>query len=159
MAEPHSNQVRHRLELTSRIVAAYVRRNVIRAGDLQQLIAETHAALTGAPQGKNADAADVEQRPAVPVKKSVTGDFIICLEDGRKFKSLRRHLMAKYGLTPEQYRQKWNLPADYPMTAPNYARQRSDLARASGLGKRSTAPTPAPEPAPPARKKIGLKFR
>ncbi|WP_425336087.1 MucR family transcriptional regulator [Sinorhizobium numidicum] len=152
-----SDKEERRLELTSRIVAAYLSRNVVPAGDLSKLIQQTYASLNGTSQPDKAEPAVEEQRPAVPVRKSVTADFIICLEDGKKFKSLRRHLIAKYGLTPEQYREKWGLPADYPMIAPNYAQQRSQLARASGLGKRRA--TSEPEPAPPARTKIGLKFR
>ncbi|PST18675.1 MucR family transcriptional regulator [Mesorhizobium plurifarium] len=90
-----------------------------------------------------AEPAPEEQRPAVPIKKPVADDF--CLDDGKKFTSLKRHLMAKFGLTPEQYREKWKLPADYPMTAPNYARQRSELARATGLGKKpASVPAEAP---------------
>ncbi|MBP2238724.1 putative transcriptional regulator [Sinorhizobium kostiense] len=162
MIEPRSDADERKLELTSRIVAAYLSRNVVPIGDLSSLIQQTHAALNGASQSFQAQEAPVieEQRPAVPAKKSVTEDFIICLEDGKRFKSLRRHLMAKYGLTPEQYREKWKLPADYPMTAPAYARQRAELARASGLGKRPapSAPTEAVA-APQPRKKIGLKFR
>ncbi|THK34017.1 MucR family transcriptional regulator [Ensifer sp. MPMI2T] len=145
-----------RLELTSRIVASYVRRNVVPAGDLRHLIEQTYASLNGALRPDKADPAE-PPRPAVPVRKSVTDDFIICLENGKKFKSLKRHLMAQYGLTPEQYREKWKLPADYPMTAPNYAQQRSTLAHKTGLGKR--AAKPAAEPEPPVRKKIGLKFQ
>lgn len=145
-----------RLELTSRIVSAYLSRNVVPAGDLRHLIQQTYDSLGGISRPAKGEPATEEQRPAVPVNTSVTKDFITCLEDGERFKSLRRHLMAKYGLTPEQYREKWKLPADYPMTAPNYARQRSEIARAAGLGKK-----PASEPAEaptPIRKKIGLRF-
>ncbi|MDX0184390.1 MucR family transcriptional regulator [Sinorhizobium meliloti] len=124
------------MELTSRIVAAYLSRNAVPTGDLPDLIQQTYSSLSGTSPRHQAEPAVEEQRPAVPIKKSVTVDFIICLEDGEKFKSLRRHLMAKYGLTPEQYREKWGLPDDYPMIAPSYARQRSELARASGLGKK-----------------------
>ncbi|NRP74915.1 Transcriptional regulatory protein ros [Ensifer psoraleae] len=156
MTESRSEIKERRLELTSRIVSAYLSRNVIPAGDLRLLIQQTYDSLNGTAPPAKAEPAAEEQRPAVPVKKSVTDDFIICLEDGKKFKSLRRHLMASYGLTPEQYREKWKLPADYPMTAPNYARQRSELARATGLGKK---PASVPAEAPtPLRKKIGLKF-
>ncbi|RVH23329.1 MucR family transcriptional regulator [Sinorhizobium meliloti] len=123
------------MALTSRIVAAYLSRNAVHAGDLPDLIQQTYSSLSGTSPRHQTEPAVEEQRPAVPIKKSVTVDFIICLEDGEKFRTLRRHLMAKYGLTPEQYREKWGLPADYPMIAPSYARQRSELARASGLGK------------------------
>ncbi|MBP1885006.1 MucR family transcriptional regulator [Sinorhizobium mexicanum] len=135
MSESRSSNEERKLELTSRIVAAYLSRNVVAAGDLTNLIQQTYSSLSGTSSRHQAEPAVEEQRPAVPIKKSVTADFIICLEDGEKFKSLKRHLMAKYGLTPEQYRAKWALPADYPMIATNYAQQRSELARASGLGK------------------------
>ncbi|MCA1408510.1 MucR family transcriptional regulator [Ensifer sp. IC3342] len=158
LTESRSEIKERKLELTSRIVSAYLSRNVIPAGELPHLIQQTYASLDGRSRSAEAEPSAEEQRPAVPIKKSVTDDFIICLEDGKKFKSLRRHLTAKYGLTPQQYREKWKLPADYPMTAPNYARQRSELARATGLGKRAATSALAPEAAPPARKKIGLKF-
>ncbi|MCA1406601.1 MucR family transcriptional regulator [Ensifer sp. IC3342] len=154
MTESRSDREERRLELTSRVAAAYLSRNVVPAGDLPNLIQQIYASLDGNSQ---AEPAVEPQRPAVSVKKSVGDDFIICLEDGKKFKSLKRHLMAKYGLTPEQYREKWKLPADYPMTAKNYARQRSELARASGLGKRA-ASTPETVSPPPGRRKISLKF-
>ncbi|MBP1886437.1 MucR family transcriptional regulator [Sinorhizobium mexicanum] len=135
MSESRSSNEERKLELTSRIVAAYLSRNVVPSGDLSDLIQQTYSSLSGTSPRHQAERAVEEQRPAVPIKKSVTADFIICLEDGEKFKSLKRHLMAKYGLTPEQYREKWGLPADYPMIAPSYAQHRSQLARASGLGK------------------------
>ncbi|MEJ7016004.1 MucR family transcriptional regulator [Sinorhizobium meliloti] len=136
MSESDSSSAERKLELTSRIVTAYLSRNAVRAGDLPDLIRQTYSSLSGTSPRHQAEPAVEEPRPAVPIRKSVTVDFIICLEDGEKFKSLRRHLMAKYGLTPEQYREKWGLPDDYPMIAPSYARQRSELARASGLGKK-----------------------
>jgi len=136
LIESGSSNADRKLALTSRIVAAYLSRNAVLAGDLPDLIQQTYFSLSGTFPRHQAEPAVGKQRPAVPIKKSVTVDFIICLEDGQKFKSLRRHLMAKYGLTPEQYREKWGLPADYPMIAPSYARQRSELARASGLGKK-----------------------
>ncbi|WP_026621888.1 MucR family transcriptional regulator [Ensifer sp. WSM1721] len=147
MTESRSEIKERRLELTSRIVSAYLSRNVIPAGELPHLIQQTYDSLDGSSRPSRIQPNIEEQRPAVPIKKSVTDDFIICLEDGKKFKSLRRHLMASYGLTPEQYREKWKLPADYPMTAPSYARQRAELARAAGLGKKSVsvlAEAPAP---------------
>jgi predicted transcriptional regulator len=156
LPESRSHIKERRLELTSRIVSAYLSRNIIPAGDLRLLILQTYDSLNRTAPPAKAEPAAEEQRPAVPVKKSVTDDFIICLEDGKKFKSLKRHLMASYGLTPDQYREKWKLPADYPMTAPNYARQRSELARTMGLG-RKPASVPAEAPTP-IRKKIGLKF-
>ncbi|RVJ37570.1 Ros/MucR family transcriptional regulator [Sinorhizobium meliloti] len=137
MTESRSNELR--LELTSRIVSAYLSRNVIAPSELPHLIQQTYGSLGKTSEPTKTPATVEEQRPAVPIKKSVTDDFIVCLEDGKSFKSLKRHLMAKYALTPEQYREKWKLPADYPMVAPNYARKRSELARATGLGKKSAA--------------------
>lgn len=121
------------VELTARIVSAYVSNNNVQANELPQLISETHTALAQA----SGDAVTVkreELKPKVPVKRSVMPDYIICLEDGKKFKSLKRHLRTHYNLTPEEYRAKWGLPHDYPMVAPNYAKARSDLAKKMGLG-------------------------
>lgn len=121
------------VEKTADIVAAYVRGNTLASTDLPQLIQSVFASLQGLANGASAaPAADLT--PAVPIKKSVTPEHIVCLEDGKKFKSLKRHLRTRYGLTPEEYRAKWGLPADYPMVAPNYARARSDLAKKMGLG-------------------------
>ncbi|RIJ14548.1 transcriptional regulator [Henriciella mobilis] len=119
------------LELTTEIVAAYVSNNPVQSSELSNLIRSVHETL----QGLSGPAAEVtEAKPAIPVKKSVTDDYIICLEDGKKFKSLKRHLRAKYDMTPEEYREKWGLPYDYPMVAPSYARKRSKLAKQMGLG-------------------------
>lgn len=119
------------LELTTEIVAAYVSNNPVQSSELSNLIRSVHDTL----QGLSTPAAEVtEAKPAIPVKKSVTDDYIICLEDGKKFKSLKRHLRAKYDMTPEEYREKWGLPYDYPMVAPSYARKRSKLAKQMGLG-------------------------
>jgi predicted transcriptional regulator len=116
------------------IVSAYVRNNSVPAAELPALIHSVHAALTRV--GPVPAEAPVEQpKPMVSVKKSITPDYIICLEDGKPFKSLKRHLNAMYGMTPEQYREKWHLPADYPMVAPNYAATRSELAKSIGLGQ------------------------
>jgi MucR family transcriptional regulator, transcriptional regulator of exopolysaccharide biosynthesis len=123
------------VELTARIVSAYVSNNAIVATDLPHLISETHAALSRA-TGNAVELEREEQKPKVPVKKSVMPDHIVCLEDGKKFKSLKRHLRTHYNLSPEEYREKWGLPHDYPMVAPNYARARSDLAKKMGLGTR-----------------------
>lgn len=123
------------VELTARIVSAYVSNNAIVASDLPHLIGETHAALSRA-TGNPREFEREEQKPKVPVKKSVMPDHIVCLEDGKKFKSLKRHLRTHYNLSPEEYREKWGLPHDYPMVAPNYARARSDLAKKMGLGTR-----------------------
>ena len=128
------------LEMTTEIVSAYVGNNTVTSADLSSLIVNVHKALanvTVAPEV--VDAAPKE--PAVPVKKSITPDFLICLEDGRKFKSLKRHLRTKYNMSPEDYRAKWGLPKDYPMVAPNYARARSDLAKQMGLGQGGRAAT------------------
>ena len=124
------------VELTARIVSAYVSNNPVGPADLPQLINDTHAALSRASNGVAAPAEREDSKPRVPVKKSVMPDYIICLEDGKKFKSLKRHLRTHYNLSPEEYREKWGLPPDYPMVAPNYARARSDLAKRMGLGTR-----------------------
>jgi len=118
--------------LTADVVAAYVSHNSVRIADLPDLIASIHAALQGlkAPQ----QAEPEKREPPVSIKKSITPDFLISLEDGRRYKSLKRHLTSR-GLTPQTYRERWGLPRDYPMVAPNYAKQRSELARASGLGQ------------------------
>lgn len=121
------------IELTAEIVAAYVGKNAVASGDLSSLIHEVHQALVRA-AGRTELAERDELKPAVPVKKSVTPDFIICLEDGKKFKSLKRHLRTHYKMSPEEYRAKWQLPHDYPMVAPNYAAARSQLAKKMGLG-------------------------
>ena len=123
------------VELAADIVAAYVGNNAVPASDLPNLINQVYSALAGAVSGATqADA--VKANPAVPIRRSITPDHIVCLEDGKKFKSLKRHLRTHYDLTPEQYREKWGLPADYPMVAPNYAKARSELARKMGLGQR-----------------------
>lgn len=140
------------VELAAQIVADYVGNNTVSPADLPQLIQSVHATLASLSGGGEAAAESTPLVPAVPVKKSVTPDFIICLEDGRKFKSLRRHLQAAYSLTPEEYRAKWGLPYDYPMVAPNYAASRSALAKQLGLGRKPAAPEPAPK-APSRRKK------
>ena len=122
------------IELSAEIVSAYVSNNSVPAADLPSLLASVYAALTKTTQGQQIEP-QAEVIPAVPVKKSVTPDAIICLEDGKKFKSLKRHLRTTFDMTPEQYRAKWNLPADYPMVAPNYAKARSELAKTMGLGQ------------------------
>ena len=122
------------IQLTAEIVSAYVSNNTVPAGDIPSLINQVHAALsrvTGAPGEPTAE----PLKPAVAVKKSITPEYIVCLEDGKKFKSLKRHLRTQYNMTPEQYRDKWSLPADYPMVAPNYAAARSELAKQMGLGQ------------------------
>jgi predicted transcriptional regulator len=122
------------VEMTTDIVAAYVGNNVVSTADLPALIQSIHRALTGVVAG--GEMAEVAAKePAVPLKRSITPDFLICLEDGGKFKSLKRHLRTKYNMSPEDYRAKWGLPKEYPMVAPNYARARSDLAKQMGLGQ------------------------
>ena len=123
------------VELTARIVSAFVSNNTVASADVPHLISETHSALSRA-SGGIAPPEREELRPKVPVKKSVMPDHIVCLEDGKKFKSLKRHLRTHYNLSPEEYREKWGLPHDYPMVAPNYAKARSDLAKKMGLGTR-----------------------
>jgi predicted transcriptional regulator len=123
------------VELTARIVSAFVSKNTLSANDLPQLISETHAALTRV-TGSSPPPERDELKPKVPVKRSVMPDHLVCLEDGKKFKSLKRHLRTHYNLSPDEYREKWGLPPDYPMVAPNYARARSDLAKKMGLGTR-----------------------
>jgi MucR family transcriptional regulator, transcriptional regulator of exopolysaccharide biosynthesis len=122
------------IELTASIVSAYVSNNSVPASDLPALIGQVYAALTRVLRG-HGDAPREPPKPAIPVKKSVTPEYIVCLEDGKKFKSLKRHLRAQYNMTPEQYREKWGLAPDYPMVAPNYAAARSRLAKQMGLGQ------------------------
>ena len=124
------------IELAAEIVSAYVSNNSVPVGDLAALIGDVHAALARVAGGVAAPVAVLEaQKPATSVKKSITPDYLICLEDGKKFKSLKRHLRSQYNISPEQYREKWGLPADYPMVAPNYAEARSQLAKKMGLGQ------------------------
>lgn len=126
------------LTLTTEIVAAHVSNNTVAVGDLPQLINQVYSSLANI---GNVPAAPIERpQPAVPIKKSVHPDFIICLEDGKKLKMLKRHLKTAYNMTPEAYRERWALSADYPMVAPNYARQRSRLAKEIGLGTRARRP-------------------
>jgi predicted transcriptional regulator len=120
------------IALTADIVAAHVSNNSVAVNDLPQLIQNVHSALSGL--GDQPSAPEAKPEPKVPVRSSVKPDFIVCLEDGKKLKMLKRHLMTHYNMTPDQYRQKWNLPADYPMVAPNYAEQRRTLAKSIGLG-------------------------
>ena len=121
------------IELTANIVSAYVRNHSVPVGDIPGLISQIHSALSRVSSG--ADLASEPLKPAIAVKKSITPEHLVCLEDGKKFKSLKRHLRTQYNMTPEQYREKWDLPADYPMVAPNYAAARSELAKQMGLGQ------------------------
>ena len=123
------------IDLSTEIVSAYVSHNALSVTDLPKLIADVHTALRGLRSNGPSEPAE-ELKPAVPVKKSIAADYLICLEDGKKFKSLKRHLMTHYNLTPDQYREKWNLDANYPMVAPNYAAARSQLAKTMGLGRK-----------------------
>ena len=132
--------------LTAQIVSAHVAHNNVAQTDLPALIAQVYSALTGLGQAAEPEAPS-RPEPAVSIRKSVTPEFLICLEDGKKLKMLKRHLSSAYGMTPDQYRERWGLPADYPMVAPAYAQQRSTLAKAIGLGTRRSAPVSAPAPA------------
>jgi predicted transcriptional regulator len=128
------------VELTAEIVAAYVGNNPVPQAELPKLIGEVYRSLHGAvgsQEVKKEEAVDL--KPAIPVRRSVMPDYIICLEDGKKFKSLKRHLRTHYNMSPEQYREKWDLPSDYPMVAPNYAQARSSLAKRMGLGRKRAA--------------------
>ena len=122
------------IEMTADIVSAYVGNNNVQAAEVPGLISSIHAALSQVSSGA-VEPEPEPKEPAVPVRKSITPDYLICLEDGRKFKSLKRHLRTKYNMSPEEYRSKWGLAKDYPMVAPNYAKARSDLAKQMGLGQ------------------------
>lgn len=124
------------VEFSTEIVSAYVSHNAISPTDLPKLIGDVHAALKALQAEETAPPVE-EKKPAVSVRKSVTPDYIICLEDGKKFKSLKRHLRTHYNLSPEEYREKWGLPSDYPMVAPSYSATRSKLAKVNGLGRKS----------------------
>jgi predicted transcriptional regulator len=129
------------LTLTADIVAAHVSNNSVAVNDLPQLIANVHSALAGL--GGASSVPEAKPEPKVPVRSSIKPDYIVCLEDGKKLKMLKRHLMTHYQMTPDQYRQKWGLNSDYPMVAPNYAEQRRTLAKAIGLGTKRKRPVPA----------------
>jgi predicted transcriptional regulator len=138
------------LDRTTQIVAAFVSRNHIQAGEVATLITNTHNALHSLATEVPAPVETLD--PAVPIKKSITPDFLICLDDGRKFKSLKRHLNT-LGMTPNEYREKWGLRPDYPMVAPNYSATRSSLAKSNGLGRKPAAPSTAPAPAAKPKRK------
>ena len=146
------------IELAADIVSAFVSNNSVPVTELPALIGSVHAALNQVASGSTQQPAEETKAPAVPIKKSVQPDYIVCLDDGKRFKSLKRHLRTTYNLTPDQYRAKWGLTHDYPMVAPNYAAARSELAKQMGLGarRRKTAeaePTPPAAPAKGRRKK------
>ena len=140
-------------ELTAEIVSAYVGSNLVSRENMPALIADIYSALAKAPTAGEPESKP--QEPAVLVRKSVTPDRIICLEEGKAFKSLRRHLNNEHGLTPQEYRQKWDLPWDYPMVAPNYAKARSELAKALGLGRKAGGKSPTS----PSKKQAARRTR
>jgi predicted transcriptional regulator len=133
------------LMLTAEIVAAHVGHNRVAVSELPELISKVHQALIGLGESPAAPEA-AEQKPAVSIRSSVKPDYIVCLEDGKKLTMLKRYLQTNFGMTPQQYRAKWNLPADYPMVAPNYAEKRRTLAKAIGLGRKKEAPAAAAKP-------------
>jgi predicted transcriptional regulator len=139
MADETTNDL---LSLTADIVAAHVGHNRVAVSELADLIAKVHGALSGLGE-EAAPPATAEQKPAVSVRSSVKPDYIVCLEDGKRLTMLKRYLQTNYGMTPQQYRTKWKLPADYPMVAPNYAEKRRTLAKAIGLGRKSGPAAPA----------------
>jgi predicted transcriptional regulator len=150
--DDHDDKDQELLRLTAEIVASFAGRNTVAAGDLPALIATVFRALRAAGQDEAEDKADGPPTPAVPVRKSIRPDFLVCLEDGEKVKMLKRHLAARHGLTPDEYRRRWGLAKDYPMVAPAYAAQRSALAKRIGLGRKPAVAPAAPEPAPAAAK-------
>src|SRR4051795_28435 len=137
------------IELAAEIVSAFVSNNSVPMAELPALIGSIHAALTSVATGATEQPAEEPKAPAVSIKKSVQPDYIVCLDDGKRFKSLKRHLRTTYNMTPDQYRAKWGLAHDYPMVAPNYAAARSELAKQMGLGARRRK-MPEPEPVPPS---------
>jgi predicted transcriptional regulator len=142
------------IELTADVVSAYVANNPVPANELPALIQQIHQTLSSlGSAGISVELVAEKQKPAVPIRKSVTPDYIISLEDGRQFKSLKRYLQTSHNMTPDEYRAKWNLPSNYPMVAPNYAAQRSALAKSMGLGRKA-APVSR---AKPARKKAATR--
>src|SRR5215467_5696651 len=136
MAEPSTPKVAEDelLRMTADVVAAYVSNNTLATAQLADVINAVYKSLRGL-EGQVSDAPSEPLKPAVPIRKSITPDFLVCLEDGKKLKMLKRHLRSTYGMTPDEYRQKWGLAPDYPMVAPNYAEQRSAFAKKIGLGR------------------------
>jgi predicted transcriptional regulator len=137
----NSRTVDKLVELSASVVSAYVSHNALSATDVPKLIGQVHQALMSLGQAAPVELAP-ELKPAVPVKKSITPDYLVCLEDGKKFKSLKRHLRTEYDMSPDEYRQRWGLPPDYPMVAPNYSEARSALAKSIGLGRKPEVVTP-----------------
>ena len=130
----HSDKASY-IQLTANIVSAYVSNNTVSSAEIPALISQVYSALMRVSAGAAVAGPAEPLKPAVPIKRSITPAYLVCLEDGKKFKSLKRHLRTQYQMTPDQYRAKWNLPADYPMVAPNYAAVRSQLAKQMGLGQ------------------------
>jgi predicted transcriptional regulator len=151
MSEEQSINRGELLALTSEIVGAHVSNNPVAHADLVTLIQSVFDTLSGL---GSEDAAPVELTPAVPIRKSVTDDYIVCLEDGRKLKMLKRHLMTAYDMTPEQYRAKWGLKPDYPMVAPSYAQKRQELAKKIGLGRKPKSEPPVKPRRSPRKTKV-----
>jgi predicted transcriptional regulator len=139
------------LALTAQIVSAHLSHNTVATGDVSALIRDVHGTLAALASGAPPAAPAQKPQPAVPVKKSIHPDYLICLEDGKKLKMLKRHLKTAFNMTPEQYRERWGLPPDYPMVAPNYAQRRSELAKKIGLGR--LRPAAAAKGAPKGRKR------
>ncbi len=148
MSDQNETQTADLVGLTADIVSAYVSQTPLPVAGLPDLIASIHSSLAGI--GQTSAVEELKLEPAVNPKRSVFPDYIVCLEDGKKFKSLKRHLNVHYGLTPDEYREKWGLKSDYPMVAPNYAAQGSALAKAAGLGRK---PQPTPAKKAPAKRK------
>ena len=137
------------MTLTAEIVAAHVAHNRVTSAELPELIARVHGALSSL-GGSVPAAPSAEQKPAVAVRSSIKPDYIVCLEDGKRLTMLKRYLQTNYGMTPQQYRTKWKLPADYPMVAPNYAEKRRTLAKSIGLGRKKEAPVVPEKASPPS---------
>ena len=138
------------VEMAAEIVSAYVRNNSVPVSELPTLLQSVHDSLGSILNGSKPEAVKEPPQPKVPVKKSVTNDYIVCLEDGKRFKSLKRHLHSEHGLSPQDYRDKWGLAKDYPMVAPAYADARSNLAKTMGLGRKAGPAMEMPEPEPEA---------
>jgi predicted transcriptional regulator len=137
VAEPENDAPDQLVDLTADIVSAYIGHNSVSVADLPRLIADVHGALRGL--SSPVESPEEPLKPAVPIRKSVSNDFVVCLEDGKKFKSLKRHLRTHYDLSPDEYRTKWRLPSDYPMVAPSYSQTRSALAKSHGFGRKVSA--------------------
>jgi predicted transcriptional regulator len=153
-----NDETKANLEIVADIVSAYVSNNSVAWNDLAGLIGNVHQALLHVAKGAPEPVAE-PLKPAVPIKKSITPDYLVCLEDGKSFKSLKRHLRTRYDMTPQAYREKWSLPSEYPMVAPNYAQTRSNLAKQMGLGqgrKQSAPASVAESPRKPGRKKAAV---